>query len=260
LHFYSFIQYLHYFFEAKNEHAIQAPFLYNFYLKVIKNKQQQVEFKAIELLRAKLLKDRSPIANSDFGAGTRTNIKFKSVKNLAHTSLSSPKKAQLLFRIIQYLACNSILEIGSSLGISTAYLASAGEQTTVYSLEGNVDLLMHAKNTVAALNLKNTQFVEGNFNSTLPALLQNLQQPLAFVFLDGNHKYAATTQYFYLLLPHLHLDAVLVLDDIYWSGEMTEAWREIIAHPKSRLTIDLFSCGIVLFSNKFSKQHFRLRF
>ncbi len=256
----NYLHYISYFFRAQNEHAIHAPFLYNFYLKVIKNRQQNADFEAIEAIRSKLLNDETPISKFDFGAGTRTRIKTKSLKNIAATSLSSQKKARLLFNIVRYLKCETIIEIGSSLGISTAYLASANKNASVYSLEGNLDLIRLAKKTALQLNLTNIKFIDGNFDDTLPRLLQTLNSKIDFVYLDGNHRFSPTLRYFEMLLPNLHQNSILVVDDIYWSEEMTQAWQKIINRTGVTLTVNLFECGMVFFSDKYSKRNFTLKF
>jgi hypothetical protein len=38
---------------------------------------------------------------------------------------------------------------------------------------------------------------------------------------------------------------VFVFDDMYWSREMMEAWKQIKAHPRVRLTVDFYDLSLV---------------
>ncbi|MFN0049257.1 MAG: O-methyltransferase [Cytophagales bacterium] len=254
------MQYIKYFFRAKDEHFIQAPFLYHFYLKVLKNASQNADFQLVEIIRKQLFKNNSAVGNFDLGAGTRTNVNSKSVRKLAHTSISSPKKCRLLFNIIQYFNYSTIVEVGTSLGVATAYLAMANEKAKIFSLEGNKDLIREAEKVKKALNLGNIEFILGNFDQTLPELLNNQKEKIDFVFLDGNHQFEPTIKYFELMLPHLHDNSILIIDDIYWSEEMTKAWATICSNLLVTISLDLYSLGILFFSTKYSKQHFVLKY
>jgi hypothetical protein len=98
----------------------------------------------------------------------------------------------------------------------------------------------------------------GNFNNLLPAVLNELTQ-VDLAFIDGNHTYEATINYFNLLLQKTHYNSVLIFDDIYWSKGMTKAWEEIKHHPKVTVTVDLFYIGLVYFRTQQAEEHFKLR-
>ena len=40
---------------------------------------------------------------------------------------------------------------------------------------------------------------------------------------------------------------------------MKQAWSEIKKHPKVRVTVDIFHCGIVFFKKGQAKEHFKIR-
>ena len=107
---------------------------------------------------------------------------------------------------------------------------------------------------------KNIELQQGNFNEILSPFIASTA-PLDFVFVDGNHKYEPTIQYFNTLLPKLHEQSILVFDDIHWSKEMEQAWLEIQGHPSVTLTIDLFFIGLVFFRKEnIAKQNMVIRF
>ncbi|HMP88175.1 MAG TPA: class I SAM-dependent methyltransferase, partial [Lacibacter sp.] len=154
-----------------------------------------------------------------------------------------------------------ILELGTSLGITTAYLAKGAPGAEVVSLEGAPAVAKLAAANLAALQSDNTAIVSGNFDSTLAQVLAANALPFDFVFVDGNHRYEPSVRYFRQLAEQAGPDTVLVFDDIHWSREMEEAWNEICSASGVRLTIDLFFIGLVFFrTEQLEREHFRIRF
>ncbi len=60
----------------------------------------------------------------------------KKIKDVAHHALKSPKLAQLLYRLVADLKPSNIIELGTSLGITTVYLKKADQGAKVYTLKG----------------------------------------------------------------------------------------------------------------------------
>lgn len=197
----------------------------------------------------------------DFGAGSAVNkTNTRTVSSIAASSLKSKKYARLLFRIIQYYRPKTIVELGTSFGITTAYLASGSPDARVYTLEGASSIAAISRENFEKLGLKNIFLTEGDFNSSLPGLLAGLQQ-IDFAFIDGNHRKIPTLDYFKQLLQHSAKDGMLIFDDIHWSKEMEEAWEEIKGHDGVMLTIDLFFIGLVFINPGLKeKQHFSIQF
>jgi len=206
------------------------------------------------------LNSQQVIQVTDLGAGSKNNnTSQRSVSQITRTSAKSPKYAQLLFRLVNYFQPNVILELGTSLGITTAYLALARQNSQVITMEGCPNIAQQASQNFKNLGLKNTKIITGNLDHTLQITVNNLQH-LDFVFFDGNHRYEPTIRYFQTCLPKRHVNSVFVFDDIYWSPEMEKAWKEICRHPDVHLSIDLFHLGLILFRPHQPKQHFTLWF
>lgn len=256
-------KYLGYFLTASNGkgHGIHSPFVFNFVLDVLNNRQGYIPDIRIEALREKLLADQSRLQVEDYGAGSRTGkMKTRTVKDIARHALKPKKYSQLLYRLVRHYKPKSILELGTSLGITTAYLASAHPASRVITIEGALAIHGMAVNHFKSLNLDNIEALQGNFDEVLPSVLTSLQT-VDMVYIDGNHRKEPTLNYFHQLLPHLHNDSILVFDDIHWSKEMEEAWNIIKEHEKVRCSIDIFFLGFVFFRNEFpEKQQFTIRF
>jgi predicted O-methyltransferase YrrM len=256
-------KYARYYFTAANGkgHGVHSPFVFDFIKNVLRDKKTYYCYNSIEQLRSELLTDNSVIEVEDFGAGS-TVIKSNSrvVKAIAKSSLKPKKFAQLLFRMVSYYQPQNMVELGTSLGITSAYLASGNSSAPLYTCEGAKSIATIAQQNFNHLGLKNTILLPGDFAKTLPVLLESLNK-VDFAFIDGNHRQAPTLQYFEELLQKTHSGSVLVFDDIHWSAEMEAAWATIRNHPAVTLSIDLFFIGIVFFDTSFTvKQHFTIRF
>ncbi len=256
-------KYLQYYLTASNGkgHGIHSPFVFDFIIKVLNTKNKPGRSDEIEKLRSSLLHDNSYIYVEDLGAGSgilKTRKRF--VKNIAASSLKPKKYAALLARIAKYFNAQTIIELGTSFGISAAYIASANPMSTVYTLEGAENICNIAQTNFDKIGLQNIHLIRGNFENTLSLLLSKLNK-IDFAFIDGNHKKVPTINYFNLLLAKSNHQSVFIFDDIHWSGEMEEAWKIIQQHPDVTLTIDLFFIGLVFFNKDIKvKQHFVIRF
>jgi predicted O-methyltransferase YrrM len=169
-----------------------------------------------------------------------------------------PKYGRALHRITAHLRPSVMVELGTSLGISSLYQASGNPNGTLYTIEGCGETAAIAEENFRSAGISNIRTITGNFDTELPELLRTLRR-IDYAFVDGNHTYAATIKYFQLLKAKCHEDSVLVFDDINWSEGMQKAWHEIKADPDVTITIDFFALGLVCFNKGFSKQNFVLK-
>lgn len=268
--------YFNFLWNSKNQHGVHSPFVYNLVTKCFYDTAKHPEYSILKDYRNSLLANNETIEVTDFGAGSRV---FKSttraISQIAKTAGISSKRAKLLFRIVNYFQPESILEIGTSLGLATSALSLGLEAKTnraklnkdakIITLEGCPNTMAIAKNQCQLQNLNNIDFINTEFSSYLTTQnpqpkTQNLQ-PTTYnlVYFDGNHSKKATLEYFELLLQTITNDSVWIFDDIHWSKDMEEAWEIIKNHPKVTVTIDTFQWGIVFFRNEQKKEHFAIR-
>ena len=256
-------KYLHYLLTAQNGegHGIHSPFVFDFIIHVLNDKKKYDCYRKIEFVRKQLLKNNNKIEVEDFGAGSAV-IPFKNriVKDIAASSLKKKKYAQLLFRIAKYYDAKTIVELGTSFGITTSYLASANRDSKIFTFEGAKNIAKIAKENFKTLQLKNVEMVEGSFEKTLPSITNKIEK-IDFLFVDGNHRKDPTLGYFNFFLSKVTNNSIFIFDDIHWSQEMEEAWKLIQANDSVTLTIDLFFIGLVFFSTDFKvRQDFVIRF
>lgn len=245
---------------AKTRHGVHSPFVYRLIDEVIYNFKPRKEYREIELLRKKLLEDERFITITDLGAGSHVNNnRQKQVKQLAKNALKSPKLAQLIYRLVNEHKPSNIIELGTCLGLTTAYMAKAGTSARLISIEGCPETASVARENLGLLGVNNVDVKTGNFDHIFPEVIEGLNK-LDFVFIDGNHRKEATLNYFKWCLPKVHEGTLLIFDDIYWSKGMEEAWKEIKAHPQVTVSIDLFWIGLVYFRKGQVKEDFRVKF
>ncbi|MFL5808432.1 MAG: O-methyltransferase [Flavisolibacter sp.] len=257
-------RYLQYYFTASNGkgHGMHSPFVFDFIQNVLNNKSNYNYPSEIEQLRKQLLHDERMIIQQDLGAGSRKKTSDqKTVAHLVKTALKPKKYAQLLYRLAKHYQPRTIVELGTSLGITTAYLSKADPTAEIITIEGNENIHVIAKDNFRKTGCENIEALIGNFDSVLPSVINHLSSHIGLAYIDGNHRYEPTMRYFTQFLSVISTESILVFDDIHWSVEMEKAWEEIKAHPGVQYTIDIFFLGFVFFRKEFKlKQDFIIRF
>jgi predicted O-methyltransferase YrrM len=243
-------------------HGVHSPFVYELIREVLNDSRDYYAYKLIETVKKNLLQDERVLQVDDPGAGSRV-IKENSKKKIsviANTAVSDQKFGRLLFRLANFYRAGIIVELGTSLGISTSYLASADTGSRIITIEGSPAIAGIAKETFEKLKLKNISQNTGNFENLLPDLIA-VNPPADLVFIDGNHRKKPVLEYFEQFMNKISNSSLIIIHDIHWSREMEEAWEMIKQYPEVKMTIDIFSAGLVFFRNEFRvNQHFTIRF
>jgi predicted O-methyltransferase YrrM len=156
-------KYLRYYFGASNGkgHGIHSPFVFDFITQVLNDTREYPAYARVEGLRQRLLKDGTMLEIEDLGAGSVAEVGgyrgaggycdagvgrygvigagnepvrrervvcHRSVADIARHAAKSRKLGQLLFRIASHYQPRTMVELGTSLGLSAAYLASGAEE------------------------------------------------------------------------------------------------------------------------------------
>ena len=253
-----FCKYILHFITARNTggYGIHSPFLFMFNRFVLQEKLPYYVFDSIEKLRSELKQNTTEISITDFGTGFDRD---RTIAEIAKKSLKSARYGQLMFRIANYFKASTVLELGTSLGITTAYLSAASSKISCVSLEGCPSISAFARKNFQGLSLDNIQVIEGNINNTLAPVIKDFNQ-LDLIFFDANHRSEPLLRYFELCMSKVHNQTIVLIDDIYWSKDMEFAWNSIKNHPQVTSTFDLFHLGIVFFNTDLHKKHYKLRF
>jgi len=252
--------YLKHVFRAKRGgHGVHSPFVYSLVENVFDNAHHFYAFEHLTKQRKELRENSTKLTVDDMGAGSqKLQASTRQIKDIAIHGISSQRQAELLFRLCSYLKCKVIIELGTSIGLTTLYLSYSDAGAKVFTMEGSAELLNFAKGLFEKNERFNITCIQGNFDQTLPKLLSSLNS-FDLLYIDGNHTYDATLRYFNLALEKINSSSVIVFDDIYWSKDMTRAWEEIKEHPLVKLSIDCFYFGLVFFRDEQKeKEHFKL--
>ena len=253
-------RFLRYYLTAQSKHAIHSPFVYSLVTNVILPDRNDVQFSRIENIRRHLLRNRKSIVKEDYGAGRKvSNLKEETIASIVAGSSKQARYCRLLYRLVNYFQPNHILELGTSVGISTMYLALANPNASIITMEGSRTIAELAEYNFKILNLQNINVVKGTFEEQLAGVLQSINV-VDFIYIDGNHSLRPTLAYFEQILEKSHKNTIFVIDDINWSAEMQKAWSIIKNHTKVHVTVDLFMMGLVFLNPDLSKEHFIIRY
>ena len=247
---------------AGNRYRVHSPFLFSLINEVIRSNEAPADFGRIEQIRHECLMSNDIIQKTDYGESGK-NLPARvypiALRKIARTSLTSPRHARRLYRLARFMKAGNILEIGTSLGITTAYLAIARPDARIITLEGCPELSRKAREHFDRLGIKNIELIEGRFEEKLPDALDRLGKA-DLVYIDGNHHKEAVMEYYKQCFDHSRNDTIIIFDDIRSSPGMEEAWDIIRQKEEVRVSLDLFSTGWLIFRKESSKQHFRLRY
>jgi len=239
---------------ATGKHALHEPYIYNFYDSVICEDHDTSRFAPIERLRKLYRKDRQIRELHVLGAPSKQEK--RSFSDIARNGGTPARDARMLYRLAHFLQAKEVLELGTSLGLTSLYL-SEDPTMALTTLEGDELLAAEAQQNFNRFERKNIRLVIGNIDDTLEPALQRMRTT-DLIYIDANHRYEATLRYFENILEYIHLNTVVVFDDIHWSEEMSAAWNEICNHKKVTLSVDLYRMGLVFFRPFRQKYFYRL--
>ncbi len=193
-----------------------------------------------------LSKDSTVLKVKDEGAGSKILREDKRVvSEIYKSSASSLKYCSLYQKVIKKFKINSVLELGTSLGISTLSFALARDGVRVTTIEACPQTLRYTRSNFNNLGLNNVEFINNTFDSVFDnEILKG--RSFDMIFLDGNHQYRSTLNYYHYINENLSAgQCIYLFDDINWTIEMYRAWKEISAMNRKYLRINTGRQGIV---------------
>jgi predicted O-methyltransferase YrrM len=256
------IKYLKYIILSKSKkgHGIHSPFVFSFISRVFWNKTDPDIVSGIENIRKRMISDNRLIQVRDLGSGS---VKMKSntrkVSDIARYSPVTEKYGILLLNMAAEFGKPFIIELGTSLGISTIYLASADKNVKIKTIEGCPATAAIARENFKEAGLSNIEMFEGSFEEILPVITKCNEKP-GLVFIDGDHRKEPVIDNFKRIVEASDTRTVVIVDDISYSPEMEEAWNEIKQDKRVSFTIDIFRMGIVFFRTGINHNDYIIRY
>lgn len=254
---YTIIEYIKFIFTSTNQHGIHSPFVYDLVTKCFYNRTYDANNEKILNYRNLLINNKSFITIQDLGAGSKVlSTNSRRVSNISKNAGIPYRRAKLLYRITKYFQPDSILELGTSLGMATCSLSLGTPKARIITIEGCPETASIAQAQFQLFKLNNINLIINKFDNELNTLKK---KNFDLIYFDGNHHKEATISYYNILAQTVNNDSIMIFDDIHWSKGMTEAWEIIKQDPKVTLTIDTFHWGFVFFRKEQEKQHFKIR-
>lgn len=254
-------KFIRHWFTAQTRYDVHSPFVYQFVIKILPHRKSNWG-KKVDALRNHLGGLNQAISIEDLGAGyggeSRSRIE-KTMSEVVRSSGRRRRNGELLFRICQAYQPESCLELGTNLGLSTLYQMGAVPEANFVTIEGAPELAALAKQNMDKMGFQKVELRVGDFAWQLDALRKEGRK-FDHVLIDGNHRYQSTVTYFDELLPMLNPGALVIVDDINWSGEMGKAWDEIRQREEVSVDIDLFFMGLCFVNRQQEKESFKFRF
>ena len=260
--FFQAVRYLNYILLSRHRkgHGIHSPFVFNIISNVFRNKIDPEIISVAENLRKKMISDRRTIFVNDLGSGVLSlKNNCRKVSEIAKNSPVPAKYGALLSNLASEFGKPLIIEFGTSLGISTIYLAASCREASVITIEGCNAIVEIAKQNFAESGLNNIRVIENSFDNILPEIA-NMNIKPGLVFIDGNHRKEPVIKYFNKMAELADTNTVIVIDDINYSKEMSEAWNIIKLHEKVSVSIDIFRMGILFFRDGINHNNYIIRY
>ena len=269
-------------------HGVHSPYLFEWVRMVMSDKNTYYVWDEIEEIRQEMLKDTRELEFVDYGSGgplptspsKGRSANMRRVCDIAKGSLARRKEAQLLARLVGWLGRPlltsplrggigdeasedrkglTIVELGTSLGVTTAYLAAMDSRNKVLTYEGCPAVAEVARANWEKLGLSNIACVVGEITVDSLQLAVDSLSGIDVAFIDANHTCEATLTYFNALASRVHEKSVVVVDDIHYNEDMEKAWKAICADERVTTTMDLYRMGLVFFDKHYWRKHYKMR-
>ncbi|MEO9967025.1 MAG: class I SAM-dependent methyltransferase [Reichenbachiella sp.] len=255
--FFRVYRYLRYWLLALDEHSLQSPFLFQLYTQALSpSNLNKITRPTIEELRKSLLAGRHTIANT-YGSGSSLSTSQRgSIRGIAKFGVSTPKQSEILVNLIEWTKAETVLELGTSLGLNTLYLSEANTTKEVVTVEGNQELALLSRLHFESHGASNIDQI----NDDIDHFLDNDHRRYDLVYIDANHTLDATIRYFRKCMDLISSEGVIILDDINWSPDMNRAWNSILEDNKTCIFVENYEIGIVFVNRPSEQKHYILRF
>ncbi|MFO7575658.1 MAG: class I SAM-dependent methyltransferase [Bacteroidales bacterium] len=237
-------------------YGVHSPFFFDLINNLQRNKSKipLVYNNAAETRRRELLRDRSKIWVDDYGTGRSC---YRRVCDIASGSSVSPRYGVLLGYFAARAGEGPIIELGTSLGTGTLYLAEANRQSVVVTVEGSESLAQMASSGFRKAGFDNIEMITGDFDNHIGAILKRYPSP-GLVFIDGNHRGEALLRYFDSFAAAASRHTVIIADDIDYSGGMSDAWKELRKDKRVTASVDLGRMGLLFFRDESCRRGYRV--
>lgn len=243
--------YLDFYAKADTIYRIHPPFLYHLLRKTFDRTRIFYDFDLLWQIRDKLKRSHEKIPDSSFSI--RHGQHHLSLAQFSKKALHPPEDLHQLYRLVQFLKPQRILELGAGPGLSSSCLALANAVGMVSSIDGNPYFGKISNEIFRDFQIKNAQFIVAEFDSYFS---HSADQSFDFVMLDGDHRYEAVLKNLKMIRDRIQERSCVVVDDIHWSSGMYRAWKELRETSGASCTLETTRWGILFFNPNLTPGHY----
>lgn len=237
--------------------GVHSPFVYNLITKVIEERCPYYCFDDIELIRKQLLFCNKRVTYPDW----RQNRKIRSrmVGQVVEREAIKPKHGALLFRLANYFKSKHILQLGTSVGISTLYLTSYASGLTCIALESVPEFASVARMAFEKAACRSVDLRVGAYQKLLPEVLADMPS-LDLVHFAASIDPQEKAGLFAACLQRVNDDTLFVFEGIRANRRARAFWHSVCQHDDVTVSVDLYSTGLLFFNPKLHKRNYIVYF
>jgi len=232
--------YLKYYFSALTKYKVHSPFVFKFVTDVFEDERFYHFMGVIEGYRRNLL---------GTGYKINTNKGTRSVNQIVKNQAISPKIGGILFKIVHEYKPNTVLELGTNLGVATLYQATAESSNQIITLEEDAAISATTQEYFKKLGTRNVELIGGEMGKTLPSALKKLGT-VDQIYFNNFWGYEDSLTYFETCLPYLVPNTVFIVRTPYANEDSIKFWTEIKQHPSVKLSLDIYDLGLLFFRSE----------
>jgi predicted O-methyltransferase YrrM len=251
-------EYINYWIKGKHRHGVHSPFVYDFNDKCLRLQVPKEVMSIYSNYYRQLVKSDELITIEDFGAGSKKLGNIRKVSSIAKVSGSTAKYAKLIYRIVNFYQPRHILELGTSLGLSTLMMRLGNQDAKIDTVEGCAQTLKITQQEFPLHHNVKIDFNRSTFDTYLTKVDKSKQYD--FVFIDGDHRGKSVLNILDSLTPLIHDETIILLDDIRWTEDLQSMWEQLIITDRYHLNIDLFKMGVIVPRKHQATESFVIRY
>ncbi len=242
-------KYLQHYFKSTSVRRIHSPFVYRFYLEVLKDEKKVSLLYSIELQK-KFLKEwrkkKSSLLLKDKRRYEKQDFVFQSGSE------------RLFSRLIKFFEISSFFEVGTMFIPFAPLWIKEKPDFMTQEKEEDVDEMKLNEKGQEVFSLKKIFKIKKKY--VLESIL-DLPKGTNMIYIEEGSKEREMMSVFDRLQHQVDNDSVLIFGGIHHTLTMEKIWGRVQEAAMVTLTIDIFYYGIVFFKKEIKeKQHFKLRY
>ena len=225
--------------------------MFYFITMVIEEELPFYRFSQIENLRNILKKTKKTIQDNPQDEGRR-------ISEVVDETSFCKTYDQMLFRIVQFMKPKTIVEVGTSVGISTAYLATPNSKANVYSIGKSKGVATLEELNFRRMGIDNVKVLcEDDAAQTLDGLFCETNK-IDLLYFGRSCSAEDIRSIVYEKRNLFSENAVVIVSDIHRNEKKEILWDELKEIPDFNVNLELFVYGILFCNENLQRESYNL--